>query len=73
MMCAQSPMRARRSESSPTRKRSRGVSARSESCSSLDRCDGAVADEGRAATDARNGDSGARNGELGEAERSRDG
>ena len=73
MMCAQSSVRARRSESSPTRKRSRGVSARSEACSSRGRCDGSVAEEGRAAIDARNGDSGARNGELGEAERSRDG
>ena len=73
MMCAQSPIRARRSESSPTRKRSRDVSARSESCSSRDRCDGSVTEEGRAAIDARNGDSGARSGELGEAERSRDG
>ena len=73
MMFEQSSMRARSSESSPTRRRSRDVSARSESCSSLERCDGAVADEGRAATDARNGDAGARNGEFGEAERSRDG
>ena len=73
MRCAQSSMRARSNESSPTRKRSRDVSARSESCSSFDRSEGAVADGGRVATDARNGDSGARNGELGEAERSRDG
>ena len=71
--CAQSSMRARSSESSPTRTRSRDVSARSEAYSSLDRSEGAVADGGRVATDARNGDSGARNGEFGEAERSRDG
>ena len=53
--------------------RNRDVSMRSESCSAWERCAGAVAEEGRVATDVRNGDWGERNAELGEAERSRDG
>ena len=50
MTSAKSSMRARRSVSLPVRKRSRGVSARCEVCGAWERCAGAVAEEGRVAT-----------------------